>query len=114
MIDREAVVAQASPEGPMVDLARLVDEARVEELPGVAAALEFARVKLQLRLAAPVPSRVPVVGRWLTPVEAAGIARASKRQVYEWAVGKRWAHRPSRRKLLIDEAGFRAWLASRA
>jgi len=96
------------------DLARLVDEARVEELPEVAAALELARVKLALRLLAPaVAVAAAPAGKWLTPVEAAGLARASKRQVYEWSVGKRWARRPSRRKLLIDEVGFRTWLASR-
>lgn len=40
----------------MIDLARLVDEARPEELPEVAAALELARVKLQLRLVTPAPA----------------------------------------------------------
>jgi len=97
----------------MIDLGKFVDDARVEELPELAGALEAARVKLQLRLAAPGPAPAPAVGKWLTPAEAAGLARASKRQVYEWAVGKRWAHRPSKRKMLIDEAGFRAWLGSR-
>jgi len=96
----------------MVDLAKLVDDAPLSELPAVAAALELARVRLALRLAAPAP-QPPTVGKWLTPEEAATIARASKRQVYEWAIGKRWAHRPSRRKLLIDEVGFLAWLSSR-
>ncbi len=100
--------------GPVIDLGRLVDEARADELPDLAAALELARVKLQLRLASPPsPVAAQAAGRLLTPPEAADIARASKRQVYEWAVGKRWAHRPSRKKLLIDEAGFRAWLSSR-
>ena len=41
----------------MIDLARLVDDARVEELPELAGALEAARVKLHLRLVAPVASR---------------------------------------------------------
>ena len=40
----------------VIDLARLVDEAAQEELPEVAAALELARVKLQLRLVAPAPA----------------------------------------------------------
>ena len=98
----------------MIDLGRLVDDARVEELPEVAAALELARVKLHLRLVAPAPaSTLPLPGRFISPDEAAELARASKRSIYEWAVGKRWAHRPSRRKLLIDEIGFRNWLSSR-
>ena len=97
----------------MIDLGRIVDEARQEELPELAGALEAARVKLHLRLAAPAPAPAQAVGKWLTPAEAADLARASKRQVYEWAAGKRWAHRPSKRKMLIDEQGFRAWLGSR-
>jgi hypothetical protein len=43
----------------MIDLgalAQLVDGARREDLPEVAAALELARVKLQLRLSAPAPT----------------------------------------------------------
>jgi helix-turn-helix protein len=96
----------------VIDLAKLVDDASLADLAEVAAALERARVKLALRLAAPAQP-APAAGRWLTPEEAATIARASKRQVYEWAIGKGWAHRPSRRKLLIDEAGFLAWLSSR-
>jgi hypothetical protein len=87
----------------VIDLARLVDEARDEELPEVAAALELARVKLALRLASPAAAAAPAPqGKTLTPVEAAELARASKRQIYDWLVGKRWARRPTRRKLLID------------
>ncbi len=97
----------------MIDLGKLVEDASVAELAEVAAALEHARVKLALRLAAAPAPQPAAAGKWLTPEEAAAIARASKRQVYEWAIGKRWAHRPSRRKLLIDEAGFLAWLSSR-
>jgi len=96
-------------------LSQLVAEAPPAELPGVLGALETARATAWARLSLPAaaPSSEPPA-RWLTPQEAAEICRSSKRQVYEWAVGKRWARRPSRRKLLIDEAGFRAWLASRA
>ena len=98
----------------MIDLAKLVEDASPAELAEVAAALERARVRLALRLATPAPAQQPpAVGKWLTPAEAATIARASKRQLYEWAIGKRWAHRPSRRKLLIDKEGFLAWLSSR-
>jgi hypothetical protein len=96
-------------------LSQLVAEAPPTELPSVLGALETARAAAWARLTLPAapPPRAPA-GRWLTPQEAAEISRASRRQVYEWAMGKAWARRPSRRKLLIDESGFRAWLASRA
>jgi hypothetical protein len=97
------------------DLDARVDAAPEAELPAIIGELEAARARAWARLTAPssVVTAPAVAGKWLTPLEAAEFARASKRQVYEWAVGKRWAHRPSRRKLLIDEQGFRAWLASR-
>jgi len=40
----------------MIDLARLVDEAPLTELPALAGQLEAARVKLALRLVAPAPA----------------------------------------------------------
>jgi hypothetical protein len=95
-------------------LSQLVAEAPPTELPSVLGALEAARATAWARLTLPAkPSTPEPPERWLTPQEAAEICRSTKRQVYEWAMGKRWARRPSRRKLLIDEAGFRAWLASR-
>jgi hypothetical protein len=100
----------------VLDLIAVVDGASPEELPGVAAALEAARVRLQQRLLGDA-ARVPAPAtsgatRWITA--AALIANVSTKTIYEWAVGKRWASRPSRRCLRIDEAGFRSWLASRA
>ena len=98
----------------MGDVMRLAREIPAEELPSFLGGLEAAKAAAWARLAAPTVAPVGGAGNWLTPGEAADIARASKRQVYEWAAGKRWARRPSRKKLLIDEAGFRGWLASRA
>ena len=95
------------------DLARLVDDARVEELPEVAAALELARVKLQLRLVAPAPAPTRDAVRFLTPDQAAEIAGIPTKRLYEWARKKAWAHRPNTRTLRIDEQAFRRWLESR-
>lgn len=99
----------------MTDLEQLVVQAAEADLPRIIGELEAARARAWARLT--TPAAAPVLplstGKWLTPDEAAEIARASKRQIYEWAVGKRWAHRPSRKKLLIEDAGFRTWLASR-
>jgi hypothetical protein len=94
-------------------LAARVDAAAVAELPALIGELEAARARAWARLTAPAPREQAPSEKWITPAEAAELARASRRQVYEWAVGKRWAHRPTRRKLLIDETGFRAWLGSR-
>jgi len=41
----------------VIDLGKLVDEARVEELPQLAGLLEAARVKLALRLVAPAAAK---------------------------------------------------------
>ena len=51
--------------------------------------------------------------RSITPAEAGRIAGVPDKRIYDWARGKRWAHRPTRRCLRIDEAGFRRWLESR-
>lgn len=52
-------------------------------------------------------------GLWITPDRAAEIAAVSRRRVYEWARGKRWASRQSRKTVRISERGFRAWIATR-
>jgi hypothetical protein len=51
--------------------------------------------------------------RWISPGEAATIAGVTTRVIYEWSRGKKWASRPSRRCLRLDESGFRSWLAAR-
>ncbi len=51
--------------------------------------------------------------RLITPEDAARIASVPAKRVYDWARGKRWAHRPTKRCLRIDEKGFRSWLAAR-
>jgi hypothetical protein len=51
--------------------------------------------------------------QWITASEAAGIPGVKVEQIYTWAKGQRWASRPSRRCLRINEAGFRRWLTAR-
>lgn len=83
-------------------------------LPELLGVLKAVRGQAWRRLngaAAPPPPSPPTW--WLTVAEAAEIARSSRRQICEWSAGKRWARRPSLRKIIIDEAGFRAWLAAR-
>lgn len=53
--------------------------------------------------------------KWLSADEAAAICGqgVTRKQVYRWARGKRWAARLGRR-LLVDEAAFRKWVLARA
>ena len=51
--------------------------------------------------------------RFITPAEAGRIADVPDKRIYDWARGKRWAHRPTRRCVRIDEKGFRQWLSAR-
>ena len=97
----------------MIDLGRLVDDARVEELPELAGALEAARVKLHLRLVAPAPATPPPTARFILPEVAAAIAGIPTKRLYEWARKKPWAHRPNARTLRVDEQAFRKWLGSK-
>lgn len=50
---------------------------------------------------------------WITPEQAAEIAAVDRRTIYDWATGKAWASRKSRRCLRIAEGPFRRWMAAR-
>lgn len=50
---------------------------------------------------------------WLTPDEAATVAKIPVKRLYEWARGKKWADRPSRRTLRIEAHAFKAWLGGK-
>jgi hypothetical protein len=99
-------------------LARLdavIREAKPDERPALVVALA---ARLATLGAALIPERPVQVASadpemWITPDRAAEIAAVSKRRVYQWARGKRWASRLSRKTLRISERGFRAWLAMR-
>ncbi len=70
------------------------------------------------------PITQPEAERLLTPeqvVEIAGLpretsdeTRRSIARIYSWAKGQKWAVRPSRRCLRINEGAFRKWLSARA
>lgn len=122
-----AGVGAAGAAAILEQLAQVVAETPPADLPAIAGRLREAEliVELRLRSAAPPlsPGTAPAVERWLTPEQAAGVAilpvatpqdlERSVRRVYGWAKGKRWASNPTGRHLLIEEAGFRRWLASR-
>jgi hypothetical protein len=93
-----------------------VAEARLSDLPALLGVLAHAQAMAIARLtlsATASPTTPPVPERWITAMEAAAIACVGKKCIYEWAQGKRWASRPTRRCLRINEAGFRSWLANR-
>lgn len=107
------------------DLAQLVGTAQPEQLPAIAAACASAQALALARIVATsAPAAKPVEAEhWITPVQAARLAgldtatpealRRSTRRIYEWAIDKRWARRPSVRKLQVEEGRFKAWLATR-
>jgi hypothetical protein len=83
-----------------------------EQLAALVGSLERVRAIAWARLTTPA-ERENEAGHWITPDEAAEIAKVAVRVIYEWSRGKKWASRPSRRCLRIDEQGFRTWLANR-
>jgi hypothetical protein len=96
------------------DFRALVAQAEPSDLPALAGRLREAEVLLALRLAVPHAAPQPETPeRWITPDAAAGIAGISVAVIYSWAKGQRWASRPSRRCLRIEETAFRRWLASK-
>lgn len=115
----EAASAPSGVAGSLLarQLLRAVAEAPPAELPALVGALAQAQAVALARLAMPPePHAHPSPGepgRWITAEQAAAIAAVSKKCVYDWAQGKRWASRPTRRCLRINESGFRAWLANR-
>jgi hypothetical protein len=97
-------------------LTDVIRAASQEELPCLLGRIVEAEASVRLRLFAPAatpptpPAGEAPQGQYLTVREAAAIAQASQRRIYEWARGARWAHRPTKRCLRIDEAAFRRWL----
>jgi hypothetical protein len=99
----------------LAGLDALIQDAKPEERPALVVALAARLATLGAKL---VPEHPLSLGAaepdlWITPDRAAEIAVVSRRRVYEWARGKRWASRPSRKTLRISERGFRAWIATR-
>jgi hypothetical protein len=102
---------------PFAQLADLVATAPAEQLPDIVGRLAAEQARALARIASshPAPVRaLPPEDEWITPEQAATIARVPKRRLYQWATGQRWAHRPSRKTLRISRRSFERWLASRA
>jgi hypothetical protein len=92
-----------------------VGEVSIDELPALCCRLREAELVAETRLRAIEQQKPeePKEDRLLTPEEAGEIARVSKRRIYAWATGQRWASRPSRGCLRIKETAFRNWLSTR-
>jgi hypothetical protein len=91
-------------------------EATQEELPALLGKVTEAEAILRMRInivACTEHKPEPEPQKWITPEQAAGIAQVPKERIYTWAERQRWASRPSRRCLRIEEAGFRRWLVTR-
>jgi hypothetical protein len=67
----------------MIDLGKFVDEARVEDLPELAGAIEAARVRLHLRLAAPAPAPATAPAESISVAAAARLLGVSKDWIYK-------------------------------
>jgi hypothetical protein len=111
----------------MAELDHLIAEAAPEERPGLIVALSARLAALGAGMTGPARlaevSPPEPAGQWIRPERAAEIAgepidtpeakRRAVRRIYAWAQGQRWASRPTRRCLRIEEAGFRRWLKNR-
>jgi hypothetical protein len=110
-----------SSSGPLGDLAAIIREAAFEDLPALVGRLREGELLAELRLrSGPATNgngrqeQSAEQDKWITPEEAASIAGVKPGRIYGWAKAARWASRPSRRCLRINEHAFRRWLAARA
>jgi len=101
------------------DLVAAIAQAKPEDVPALALAVAARLAQVGGSMTA-VPISTSGNGKsdpepehWLTPQAAAAIAAVPETRIYAWARGQRWATRPSRRCLRIDEGGFRRWLAAK-
>jgi hypothetical protein len=98
-------------------LDRLIAEADSEDRPALVVALAARLAQLGAGMAAPKAEAAQPgeeyerLDDWVTPAEAAAIAKVPVTRIYAWAQGQRWASHPSRRCLRIRGAVFRRWLA---
>jgi hypothetical protein len=96
-------------------LAETIRVAGPEELPALVGRLveleERARLRLRVELNGN-SGRQEAEPEMLTPEEAASIVKVPVKRIYEWARGKKWASRPTKRCLRIEETGFRLWLTT--
>jgi hypothetical protein len=109
-------MAQSSPSilATAAALRTAVRTASPDELPALIGTLAEADAIARMRLLAPgSPQGIAEPDHWITPDQAASIAGVNRRTIYDWAAGKVWASRPSRRCLRIADTAFRRWLAAR-
>lgn len=108
------------------DVRQLVADAALDELPALAGRFREGELLVELRLRAEAPAPQTSAAdqpEWITPEEAAAIARLpmateeqrarSRRRIYGWAAGAPWAKRASRKCLRVDEDRFRRWPVAR-
>jgi hypothetical protein len=101
-------------------LDEVVDVAPRAELVQIIGRLATLSALAHARLAAPprpAATRAALsdgpADRLLKAGDAAAIASVPVKRVYEWARNQKWASRPTKRCLRIDERGFREWLRRR-
>jgi hypothetical protein len=80
------------------------------ELLGLAAEIQGRAIMTLTQERAEPP---PAPSRFIAPDDAARIAGVGSKRIYDWARNQKWAHRPTRRCLRINEEGFRRWLSAR-
>lgn len=91
---------------------REVETCPFEELPDLMKLIVEGMVGVQKRLGV-AEAPVSRADSLISPEAAAKIAGVPKRRIYAWAERKRWACKPSRKVLRIDERGFRSWLTGK-
>lgn len=101
----------------LAELDRAIAAASPQEHGLLLAELASRTGALCVRVAAGAGALVQVgsapTAQLITPEAAAAIADVPVSRIYAWAKGQRWATRPTRRCLRIEDAGFRRWLASK-
>lgn len=84
-----------------------------EQLPVVLAELAKLEAQIRLRLAESPDDTRRTADRLMTADEAATVIGVSKRWLLSKTKGRRFRHDLSRKAVRFEEAGLRAWLASR-
>jgi len=100
-------------EDTLARLDNLIGASKPEERPALVVLLAARLAFLGARLVPEPKAPAAEPETWITPDRAAEIASVSRKRIYGWARGKKWAFRPTRKTLRIAEKGFRAWLAAR-
>ena len=90
-----------------------VDAVPREELPALLGKLTEAKARIWLRLAEVSPPAVPTTSRIVDADEAAAISVTGKRWLLTATRGLKFRCDLSRKQPRFDEAGLRAWLATR-